>query len=147
MQCLGPDQVVASLVRDAAAPDQVGPRSPDVTEAEVGEAAIHQGRGQVRGLRRFPVQLGYRLVEHADGVCFPAGPHVDEAPLEQQHAPVLGRDQALGAVQQAQAVPGPAEFGLPLRHDAEQPGGQGVMRLVHLPRIRLSPVFGPPQVP
>ncbi len=42
VQRLGCDQVVALSCRDAAAPDQVGSRPPDLTEVEVGEAAIEQ---------------------------------------------------------------------------------------------------------
>ena len=42
VQRLGRDQVVALSRRDAAAPDQVGSRPPDLTEVEVGEAAIEQ---------------------------------------------------------------------------------------------------------
>ena len=123
VQRLGRDQVVAPIRRDAAAPDQIGAGLPDLAEAEVGEGAIQQCTSEARGLRWVSLQRRHRIVEHLERIAFPAGPGEDQASLEQQDAPVIGRGQALGVIQEAERVLGAAQLGFPLRQGPEEPGG------------------------
>ena len=147
VQRLGRDQVVAPLRRDAAAPDQIGARLPDLAKTEIGEAAIQQCTSEARGLRWVSLQHRDRIVEHLKRIAFPAGPDEDQASLEKQDAPVVGRGQAFGVIQEAERVLGAAQLGFPLRQGPEEPGRQAMVHLVHLPRVRLPPVFRPAQLP
>ncbi len=146
MHGLGRDHLVTPIRGHAPAPDQIGARLPDLAGVEVQEAAVEQRRGQVLGFRRVPVQHGHRIAERPQRVVSPSGRQEDEAPLEQQDPPILGHGHGLGPVQEAQPVFGAALLGLPFGQDPQQPGGQGVVRLVHLPRVGLAPFFRPAQL-
>ena len=146
VQRLGPEPVVTAGRRDPLAAGRVGARPPDIPGVEVDDAAIEQRRRQVRGLRGIPLKQGHGLVKCRQSVAVPSRPHEDEPSLETQDAPVVRRDHVLGPVHQTQPVVGAALLGLPLCQDSQHPGGQGTVRLGHLPRIGLLP-FGPAQLP
>ena len=147
VQCLGLEPVVTSGRRDPLAPDRVGAGPPDIPGVEVGDATVEQRCGQVRALRRIPLQQGHGLVKCLQRVAISPGPHEDESSLETQDASVIRRDQILGPVQEIQPVVRAALLGLPLRQDSQHPGGQGMVHLGYLPCNGLLPVFGPAQLP